>query len=70
MNGAATVYCNAQGTYKAINGSNCRWWLRSPGSDSDLVAFVDGDGFVDYSGSHVNDDYGAVRPVLWIDLES
>lgn len=71
-----TVYCYAQGAYKANNG-NCWWWLRSPGYLSISAANVNHDGSVndlgisvDEDGSGVNDDGGAVRPALWIDLES
>lgn len=64
-----TAYCYAQGAYKASNG-NCWWWLRSPGLDSDYAARVINGGSVFDCGISVNDDFGAVRPALWINLGS
>ena len=62
-----TAYCYAQGAYKASNG-NCRWWLRSPGFDSDYAARVIIDGSVYSSGGSVTGVNYGVRPALWIDL--
>ncbi len=72
----ATAYAEAQG---ADNG-NCWWWLRSPGRDRNLAAGVNRGGDVGEYGSfvgyHRTEDgyifYGsnAVRPALWIDLNS
>ncbi len=64
-----TAYCYAQGADKANNG-NCRWWLRSPGNNSNYAAFVDYDGCVYGSGYYVTYDENAVRPALWINLGS
>ena len=54
-----TEYCHARG---AANPG--RWWLRSPG------AYVSGDGYVNFGGRSVFSSYNAVRPTLWINLES
>ena len=64
-----TAYCYAQGAKTANNG-NCWWRLRSPGGNSYHAAFVHYDGSVYYPGSHVDFDYVAVRPALWINLGS
>ena len=64
-----TAYCYAQGAYKASNG-NCWWWLRSPGDDSDDAACVGCGGSVGDRGCGVSSDDGAVRPALWVNLES
>ena len=71
----ATDYAAAQGAY--TNGSYSAggkaagwWWLRSPGYDSNYAAGVNYDGSVSNHGIHVNYGDGAVRPALWIDLES
>jgi len=52
-----------------LTGNNPWWWLRSPGINSDLTAFVGSNGTV-----HVNGDYaefhGGVRPALWLTLEN
>ena len=60
--------------YAVANGAwdrgNCWWWLRSPGYIQNYAANVysGGDGYGD--GDWVNDDGYAVRPALWIDLNS
>lgn len=46
------------------------WWLRSPGCDRGIAACVNSDGSVDFAGNDVDYDYGAVRPALWIHLDS
>ncbi len=66
---AGTAYAYAQGAYKGDNG-NCWWWLRSPGSRTRDAADVDTGGAVYYLGSNVSNSSDAVRPALWIDLES
>ena len=63
-----TAYCYAQGAYKA--GNNCWWWLRSPGNDSNYATYVDDGGSVNHNGDSVSHGKDAVRPALWIDLES
>ncbi len=64
-----TTYCYAQGVSKGSN-DNCRWWLRSPGFGSDCAAIVGSDGSVHSHGYDVDNDNNAVRPALWINLES
>ena len=46
------------------------WWLRSPGYAGNNAAGVGGEGAVYYGGYDVYNDYGCVRPALWINLES
>ncbi len=71
-----TAYAKAQGaytsdSYKTASGeATCWWWLRSPGSDHYLAAYVYYDGSVNYIGCSVRNAIGAVRPALWIDLDS
>jgi len=55
----------------------CWWWLRSPGNDSNSAAYVgttasihDNDGSVHDYGAFVKGDVTAVRPALWVNLES
>ena len=56
--------------------ANCTWWLRSTVTDSylglgnDRVAVVNCRGVVDEGGYPETDDNIAVRPALWIDLNS
>ena len=63
-----TAYCHAQGEWRG-NG-NAWWWLRSPGYDSDMAAFVDSSGSAQDYGDLVDRDDYAVRPALWINLGS
>ncbi len=49
---------------------NCRWWLRSPGYDQNDEAFVSSSGDVSYIGNAVNLSWYAIRPALWIDVNS
>lgn len=62
-----TAYCYAQGECKA---SNCIWWLRSPGSNSYRAAAIAGDGSIRGGGAGFNRRDCAVRPALWINIES
>ena len=64
-----TAYAKAHGAWTSSSGT-CRWWLRSPGYSQNYAADVDYGGDVDYSGSYVYGSDYAVRPALWIDLES
>lgn len=62
-----TVYCYAQGAYKAKNG-NCWWWLRSSALNN-LYAFYVCTTYGNVQGFRADDDRIAVRPALWINLE-
>ncbi len=64
-----TDYAVANGTWEGDSG-NCRWWLRSPGIYRDCAAYVNYDGDVKEDGGYVLHDSAAVRPALWIDLNS
>ena len=64
-----TDYAVANGAWESDSG-NCWWWLRSPGFSQDLAASVYFVGNVDEFGIYVDDDDYAVRPALWIDLNS
>jgi tetratricopeptide (TPR) repeat protein len=60
-----TNYAVANGAYKS-----CWWWLRSPGFDQDYAALVRNGGDVYEHGDIVTYSSYAVRPALWIDLNS
>lgn len=64
----ATAYAKEQGAGE-YNG-NCWFWLRSPGDCGNYAACVGHDGGVGSSGRSVNYDRNAVRPALWVNLES
>ena len=73
---APTAYAKVQGAkttdeYKTASGEDtCWWWLRSPGSNQYSATAVYLDGGVNWYGPNVNNDIPAVRPALWIDLNS
>ena len=64
-----TDYAVANGAWESDSG-NCWWWLRSPGYSQSRAAGVYNFGFVSADGGDVSDDTNAVRPALWIDLNS
>ena len=64
-----TDYAVANGAWESDSG-NCWWWLRSPGRGQDIAADVYRDGVVYEIGLYVDNDISAVRPALWIDLNS
>ena len=67
---SATAYAKAQGAYVITRNGNCWWWLRTSGDRSYIAARVISDGSVDGNGYRVHDDDNAIRPALWINLES
>lgn len=64
-----TDYAVANGACESDSG-NCWWWLRSPGDYQINAAYVYIYGDVDDCGDYVLNDFIAVRPALWIDLNS
>ena len=72
-----TEYAVARGAYVNRYDGNCWWWLRSPGDSQFHAADVleDGDVYengsdVNGHGNYVNIGNSAVRPALWINLDS
>ncbi|MBO5224224.1 MAG: toll/interleukin-1 receptor domain-containing protein [Clostridia bacterium] len=65
-----TVYAKKNGAYVYEDNGNSPWWLRSPGYGQDFVSHVSNDGVVIIGGSSVTSDLIAVRPALWVNLES
>lgn len=70
-----TEYSAKQGCPPSNDGSwykknHCWWWLRSPGNTQNSVATVNGEGIVLEGGYNVNGAGSAVRPALWINLNS
>lgn len=64
-----TEYAKNKGAY-TNNVGCCWWWLRSPGTHPDSAAGVDDSGDVFEHGDHAYAADNAVRPALWINLES
>ena len=63
-----TEYAVSQGVIRDAKSGNCRWWLRSPGSNQLNAAFVDSYGSIGNNFVYIGSD--AVRPAFWINLES
>lgn len=69
-NGARKFVWESKGKeYRKYDG-NCWWWLRSPGYDPRYAARVAGYGDVHIDGSEVSFGNHAVRPALWLNIES
>lgn len=62
----ATEYAKAQGV--SVESKNCYYWLRTPGRNPDTAALDYYGGVCGYGT--VNSTNFAVRPALWIDLNS
>jgi len=69
---AVTEYAVKNGVCRFITNrkETSYWWLRSPGSSSHYASGVFSDGTLSYSGDFVDNSYRAVRPALWINLNS
>ncbi len=66
----ATAYCNyALDRPESHYDGSCRWWLRSPGSNSERAAYVNYNGHFILYGNGGNCCYDmAVRPAMWLTL--
>ena len=51
-----------------FNGSPTWWWLRSPGYNSLNAGNVNHEGYLNINGIGVHNDFGGVRPALWLNL--
>ena len=72
---APTDYAIAQGAWISedflIEGrGTCCWWLRTPGLDSISASYIKDNGYSFIDGVNVDDSRYAVRPALWISLDS
>lgn len=65
----ATAYAEAQGV-SGDSKKNCSWWLRSPGQTQSMAADVYSSGSVNVFGYYVSRNISAIRPALWIDLNT
>ena len=65
-----TNYAVANGAYEEEETGNCWWWLRSPGYGQIRAARVHSGGAVIAVGDFVDHDNNALRPALWVNLES
>lgn len=55
---------------KTVPSGDNGWWLRSPGELGDTISYVTKDGEIDMSGTVAWESSVAVRPAMWVDLES
>lgn len=58
------------GGYMNGSGDGDRWWLRSPGFDNSMAAYIEDDGGDIFEGNPVNYGAAAVRPAFNLDLSS
>ena len=67
-----TEFAFSNGAYKTGTSGNCRWWVRLPGYYFERAAYIDIDGSLGESHyySQVDNRKTAVRPAMWINLES
>ena len=69
----ATAYAYDQGAFASWIeeiDKNGKWWLRSPGFDTNDAAYVSEYGDGTYYGTNVTEDSFMVRPVIHLDLTS
>ena len=65
---AATEYAQNQGAF--VLGGYTSWWLRTSGRDNTRAAYVVTDGTINEYGCFVNNKSNAVRPAMWIKIET
>ncbi len=65
---AATGYAKEQGAF--VLGGYTSWWLRTSGRDNTRAAYVVTDGTINEYGCFVNNKSNAIRPAMWIRIES
>lgn len=65
---AATEYARSQGAF--VLGGYTSWWLRTSGRDNTRAAYVVTDGTINEYGCFVNNKINAVRPAMWIKIET
>ena len=65
-----TAYAKKNGAFVNKYDGNSMWWLRFPGFNQKYAAYVYPDGDVNDFGDDVDRCIYAVRPVLWVNLES
>ena len=62
-----TAYAKAQGVFVNEDG-NCSWWMRSPTYYEPYATMINAEGAAGIY--YVDDSRYAIRPVLWVDLDS
>ena len=68
--GYPTPYAASYGiSVSEEEGSTSWWWLRSPGEEDVMAAYVDVDGRISEEGYSVQNSYGVVRPAFWMRVD-
>lgn len=58
---------NNQKRRAKYQGMYAFWWLRSPGRNNHVAAYVHGtDGCIGVNGNNVTNCFGGIRPALWL----
>lgn len=65
---AATAYAVQRKIVVNETTGGSPWWVRTPGCEDNLAAFVRSDGKGNADGTHVNTAECGVRPAVWLDL--
>jgi len=71
-----TAFAIANGAYVNHVQNDCIWWLRSPGSVQNSASCINSNrkkavgSDIDTVGGYVNNYCNAIRPALWIDLNT
>ena len=65
-----TKFAKMQRCYVDKTQGNCWWWLRTPGNNQNSTVGVSTNGSVRNSGYDVSFSDGAVRPAMWISLDT
>lgn len=55
---------------KSFQASPCWYWLRSPGKDRTLAAYVTTKGQINQTGIQYNTSFGGIRPAIWINIDN
>ena len=64
-----TDVAKGKGLYVDEKG-NSWWWLRSSGTMQSYASDIDYGGDIDYYGGVVNSMNNAVRPAIWVNVDS
>ncbi len=66
-----TAYAIANGAQASTSKTAyCWWFLRTPGSSTSFVAYVDVNGFISTNGALTQVINNTVRPAFWIDVKA
>lgn len=67
LKGIPTEYAAANGVRVSKDGTGW-YWLRNPGKDRTMAAYVKTEVKINYKGVSLNYSDGGVRPAIWVDI--